>query len=346
MSTLTASRNQSMELAKLIASFFVVCIHYWLPGRLGSWVEVLGRFAVPMFFLISGYFNYGADSGQVGRRLKKLGALYLTAVAAYLLWGCVSTELEGGSTVAYLIKAIPDPDELYLWIAVQMDPFAAHLWYLNAICVVYGVYRLYLRFFEDRTVNYKPLYLAGFALFTVYFFACAMPTTVPEEDVLKACRNAWFTGIPMFTFGMFLREQEARILAAFRLTTGKMVLLLLSGIALVTLQWAADCMTFLPIGVLPMLAGLMLLTITHPRISGKSKFWAAFLSRCGTWSTWIYILHPLVRAVYKQLLRPAVFALITEETERAIHPLIVIALSLLTAMSIDQAGRLLKKKRV
>lgn len=344
MSTLTASRNQSMELSKLIASFFVVCIHYWLPGKLGSWVEVLARFAVPMFFLISGYFNFRSGSRQVGRRLKNIGKLYLTAVAAYLLWGCISTELEGGSTVAYLIKAIPDPDEWYLWLAVQMDPFAAHLWYLNAIWVVYGLYWLYLRFFEDRTVSYTPLYLAGFMLFTVYFFACAMPTTVPEEDVLKACRNAWFTGIPMFTMGIFLREYEGRILQCFRLTTGKMLLLILGGIGLVTLQWAADCMTFLPIGVLPMLAGLMLLTITHPHISGKSAFRAAVFARCGTWSTWIYILHPLVRSVYKQLLRPSVFALITEEVERAIHPLIVIALSLLAAMVIERAGALLKKK--
>ena len=333
-----------MELCKLIASFFVVCIHYWLPGKLGSWVEVLARFAVPMFFLISGYFNYGADCRQAGRRAKGILRLYLIAVAAYLLWGCISTELEGGSTVAYLIKAIPDPDEWYLWLAVQMDPFAAHLWYLNALMVVYGVYWVYLRFRGEG--NSKPLYFAGFALFAVYFHACVMPTTLPETEVLKACRNAWFTGIPMFTLGMFLREYAQRIVEVFRLTTGKQLLLLFGGIGLVTLQWAADCITFLPIGVLPLLAGLMLLTITHPHISGTSKFWAGFFSRCGTWSTWIYILHPLVRGAYKQLLRPAVFDLITEEAERAIHPLIVIALSLLAAMVIERVSGRKKTARV
>lgn len=344
MSTLTTSRNQSMELAKLIASFFVVCIHYRLPNPLGAWIEALSRFAVPMFFLISGYFNLGAGSCQVSRRLKNIGRLYLIAIAVTLLWGCISTELDGGSTVSYLIKAIPDPDEWYMWLAVQSDPFAAHLWYLNAICVVYGLYWLYLRFFEGREVDRKPLYFMGFVLFAIYFYACAMPTTVPDETVLKACRNAWFTGIPMFAIGMFLREYEARILQSFRLNTGKMVLLILGGIALVTLQWSANRMTFLPIGTLPVLAGVMLLTATHPHISGNSRFWATVFARCGTWSTWIYILHPLVRTIYKKLLRPGVFALITEEAERAIHPLIVIALSLLTAMVIERAGAYLKKK--
>ena len=343
MSTKTAARNQSLELAKLIASFFVVCIHYWLPGKLGSWVEILARFAVPMFFIISGYFNYGADCRQVSRRLKSIIRLYLIAVALYLLWGCILAELEGGSSVASLVCSIPKPNEWYLWLAVQMDPFAAHLWYLNAIIVVYGVYWLYLRFFGEGNIRYQPLYLAGFALFAVYFHACVMPTTLPETEVLMACRNAWFTGIPMFTLGIFLRQYQQQILDGFRLTTGKQLLLIFGGIAMVTLQWAADCVTFLPIGILPLLAGLMLLAITHPHISGKSGFLAAVFARCGAWSTWIYILHPLVRSAYKRLLRPAVFDLITEEAERAIHPLIVIALSLLAAMVIERLFRAVKK---
>ena len=50
-------RNGSMELLKFAAAFFVVWIHAPFPGKLGQLVSTLARFAVPMFFLFSGYFN-------------------------------------------------------------------------------------------------------------------------------------------------------------------------------------------------------------------------------------------------------------------------------------------------
>lgn len=48
------TRNQSMDLAKLIASFFVVFLHVPFPGQIGQIIGCLARFAVPLFFILAG----------------------------------------------------------------------------------------------------------------------------------------------------------------------------------------------------------------------------------------------------------------------------------------------------
>lgn len=335
-----------MDLAKLVGSFFVVCIHFWFPGTFGSLVETLARYAVPMFFIITGYFSYGVDSSRIQKRTGHILKLYCTAIVMYVLWGCISTELDGGSTVAYLIKTIPDPDEFVSWIIIQADPFTGHLWYLAALLVVYQVYRMYVCFWGTNAVNYRPLYIIGLCTFAIYFYTYILPSPFGDDVVQKVCRNAWFTGIPMFTLGLFLREYQQQILQNYSLTTKKAIALLLGGIVLVIVQWASDSMCHRPFGMLFILAGILLLSLMHPHISGGSRLGEWFLSRCGTWSTWIYILHPLVRSIYKRTLRPLVFSLLTQPVEQWLHPFIVTALSLLCAIVIDGLGKSIGKTKV
>ena len=51
-------RNYSLDALKLVASFFVVFIHVSFGGVFGEVIKALAGFAVPIFFLTSGYFSY------------------------------------------------------------------------------------------------------------------------------------------------------------------------------------------------------------------------------------------------------------------------------------------------
>ena len=51
-------KNNTLELLKLFASYMVVFIHVLFYGNLGDAVDALARFAVPFFFLVSGYYSY------------------------------------------------------------------------------------------------------------------------------------------------------------------------------------------------------------------------------------------------------------------------------------------------
>ena len=144
--TSSRTRNQSMECFKMIASILVVFLHISFPGQLGTAISILGSVAVPMFFAITGYFNYGADRTAVIRRLKHLLRLYLIVIVTSVVCGVISTELRGGSTVAFLRTYCPDLEEVMRLLILHQDPRNAQLWYLISVGACYLFLLLYLDF--------------------------------------------------------------------------------------------------------------------------------------------------------------------------------------------------------
>lgn len=167
-----ADRNQAMECFKLVAALLVILIHAPFPGRVGNLIAVSGNVAVPMFFVISGYFAFGADRETLKRRLKHLLRLYLLIWAVLIIYGVAVTELTGGSSVAFVRTYLPDLEEIMRWIIFHVDPRNGHLWYLTSACFCYGVLWLYVGFFGDKQVNYVPLYLFAAGLMAVYYIKC------------------------------------------------------------------------------------------------------------------------------------------------------------------------------
>lgn len=49
-------RAENIDVLKAICAFLVVCIHVPFPGKMGAYFTTLTRVAVPIFFMITGYF--------------------------------------------------------------------------------------------------------------------------------------------------------------------------------------------------------------------------------------------------------------------------------------------------
>ena len=81
-----------------------------------------------------------------------------------MAFGIITTELTGGSSVAFLITYFPKWEEIMNWLILQQDPRNGQLWYLTSACLCYLILYLYVRFFGDKPVNYRPLYYAAFSL--------------------------------------------------------------------------------------------------------------------------------------------------------------------------------------
>ena len=69
-------RNRTFDLFKWAAALFVLLLHVPFPGDVGGTVRMFARWAVPFFFMVSGYFTYGAvqreDAGRLVRRIRRL----------------------------------------------------------------------------------------------------------------------------------------------------------------------------------------------------------------------------------------------------------------------------------
>ena len=86
------SRNPYLDIVKLIAAFCVVFIHANAsapasknPSILLYLIQVIVRFAVPFFFMVSGYFTFRAPAEKIKKRLKRTAILIAIANILYFV---------------------------------------------------------------------------------------------------------------------------------------------------------------------------------------------------------------------------------------------------------------------
>lgn len=337
----TTARNQTMDLCKLIASFFVVFDHAAFPGTLGRVMICLCSFAVPMFFMISGYHNYHASVAQIRRRTRGIFKLLIIGTLFQILGNCIAVEFTHGSTIAYLRSTLPTPKELIRLVVLHVHPIAGHLWFLNALIAVYLVFGLFVRF--QDTPNYRPFYQLC-AMLGVILFTCGTLPYVSNPDFSFPARNGWVVGLPMFGAGLFLREHQERILSVF--STNKWVLLgvVAAGACFSAAEMLAAGIGMIPFGMYFSIFALMLLMVSHPMITRRPGMVSGLLKHCGSVSTWIYLFHLYFVTKYPLFFQPFLQRLAGEK-EPYVYPLFVLLLSILNAIVWETCSTLLKRRR-
>lgn len=297
-----SSRNQSMEVCKLIASIFVILIHVPLPGKMGQIAACLARFAVPVFFAISGFFSYNVGWKKLNKRLIHIIWLNIAAIGVCLLWGCIHEIVQGDNVLLYLMaKLDPKAEDIATWFVLQVNPFSGHLWYLTAIFLCYGTLWLYVRFFGNGEINYTPLYILSVGLICFHIAMGEMAIGVEAQVSHELVRNFLFFGLPMFSLGIFLRQYQDRILENFNLNGWKLMGLVALGALLSLLQWYGMGSGELPIGMLLLVPALMLWMASHPSLT-KNAFLSKIINLFGGVSTSVYIVHLVIYDAYNTYL--------------------------------------------
>lgn len=283
-------RNTAIEYCRLIASVFVIFIHREFPGLFGDVMVCLGRFAVPFFFAVSGYFMYRVDEKVIKKRAISILKLHIYSTIFYLLWGSYKVKyIFGRGRLPWLVDLL-SKKEISRWLTVGTNPIAHHLWYLNAIFVCYVIMYLYVRW-QKSTYNYHSLYVVSVMLYAVRFLMDSMAPAVEFDISALLCRNALFFGIPMVGMGIFIREYQERIVETFQLSGKKLLLLVGLGMILSLIQSLLTKKTELSIGTLLEVFALMLLLVStaSDRRNNKRNSWIA--SKLGELSTYVYISH-------------------------------------------------------
>lgn len=333
-----------MECAKLIAAFFVVVIHVPFPGDFGNVISCLSRFAVPMFFAISGYFSYGADSKKLSRRFLHILKLNLLATALVIFCKYQSMSHWDAGVLLKLQQLMPTWDKLFRWAVLHVNPFSGELWYLTATLACYGVLWGYVRFFDQKPVTYRPLYLACTVLFLIRFFAGDLLRYFGAEIPFYIFRDGWFLGLPMFAMGMFLRQYQQRILSAVPLTGGKFLLLFAAAFALSFLQWEWMGKPELPLATVLQVALLILFTASHPSLGIPAGWGNALVSKFGFLSTAIYILHYRFYEYYAEQLQLPIEELLGGK-EPWLRPVFIIFVTLIVSILLRLLLDTIKKLR-
>ena len=197
----------------------IVFIHAVFPGTFGQAVQAAARYAVPLFFAMSGYFyTDGAepDRERIRRRavqrLRRLVPLTACIWSVYTAYACLIRVMNGGTPVSLLQEKFA-PAEILRFLVfnagrVVYDPEYTydHMWYLFAMAYVYIF--MYLAAGSMKRL-YRPLCLflmaalcAGSALQVLRPFSL-FGISIRTWYVL---RNWLLEGIPFFLAGYGIRR--------------------------------------------------------------------------------------------------------------------------------------------
>lgn len=209
---------EMLNIVKLVAAYMVVFIHVSFSGKFGVAIICLARFAVPLFFMISGYFSYtsikSGNTIKLDNKIYSIGRLYLESISFYvILVMCVLRNID--KFKAWLNVGI-NAKAIVKWILFNKFSMIEleHLWFIGALLYCYIFMRSFYK--HENIIKFLPLllivnYILGEGNAVLHL------TEVPEY----ATRNAWFCGLPCFAIGYLIREQK---------NSHKVELLLKSGI--------------------------------------------------------------------------------------------------------------------
>ena len=204
MDKLLKNRNIYLDLFKFFLSLLVITIH-----ACGETYDhfPLYRLAVPMFFIISGYFNYSA--GKENLKNKSIGFIKRTAhylilgFAIYIVFDFVMCYVEGRG-VGYYFTTLFYEDFLleFLFLNRPITYTGAQLWFLIALFVVSLVHYGLVRF---KKLHYYKIIVP--VCFAIYFFFAGYMYLLQDTDMpIRYTRNAWFFGLPNFGLGFLLAQ--------------------------------------------------------------------------------------------------------------------------------------------
>jgi len=318
-------RLNSLDKLKVLCAFLIVCIHAPFPGTFGEYFTALTRIAVPIFFMITGYFYTPASATN---QIKKLLKLMLFGNGIYLVWKLTVAAVQGEATsfltTTFTVRNIAK------FILLNESHLQSHLWYLGAI--LYVVVTVTALFKWNEAKGRKELYLiTPFLLLGDLILGKYSLLLLNREFPYILVRNWLFVGLPYFNIGMWLKEREIKIekwklIGLIVLTTFTTLLeryLLVSN----TLNPTRDhylSTTFLAVAVF--------LFFLHYVGNAES-----FVSRIGREdSSWIYILHPILITVLGAVMRKTG----VENIYSLVRPFIVF---LITTVVVDLSMRAKKK---
>lgn len=332
MSELTTRKSYNLlNIMKTIAAFFVVTIHVHFPGNLGESFICIARFAVPFFFMISGFFSFYGNKKMTREKFDRKASYILRILVLSCAFSAIFYSLLSSDYIPKLLGNITSPKHMLTFLLFNNTScFAEHLWYLSAL-----LYCIIIFYFLDKLSLTKKLRIPIILLFFVGIVireVSVLTDILPNTDSMPyLIRNFVFIGLPFFYLGHLIREYEEKL--------KKLPYILLAALIIIgTLMSLADHFFHIKksayIGTFIAVFALFILLI-----KAEDKFKYEKLERLnGKYSLYIYIFHVAIWQLLKHL---NIFSKINP----FIAPIVIFALSFILAAVITNVTKLIKSKK-
>lgn len=194
---------------KAAAACFVVFIHVGFPGETGQIVKVIARFAVPFFFMISGYFCYYEEkrysAEKIPLKIRHILRLFLIAVLFYIIWETLMAGLEGKSILSRMQEVVEGQHIKEFVKYNSTSQIRAHLWFLPALFYCY-----FLDYFIEKFRLRKLAYACIPVLLGVLLWRAEICRIYGWFYHTMEYRNYLYTGMPFYLLGQMIHEYQGK----------------------------------------------------------------------------------------------------------------------------------------
>lgn len=273
--------NTTLHAIKVLACFSVVSLHIWLPGKVGAVYQIIARFAVPMFFLISGFYSYNISKEKIKQRIKKMGKLILLStffyiiIFVYILWQKRDLHLFiQNFNFTNIVRFV-----IFNRISDLIGSMATPLWYLYAMLYIYTYF------------SKKKLLLTKQSI-TLLIILSIIIEFMTNDSIFY--RNFLFMGMPFFGIGTLFSKMKDQITHYRKLDKLLILGLVLSSILLVLEYYILGNTFELYISSILIAIILMLFAIKKPNAIN-----IGMLNDIGkNYTTFIYITHEFIIFIF------------------------------------------------
>lgn len=289
---LADERNHSLNYLKAIACFCVLMLHCGFPGIVGKLIYGPSRFAVPFFFMVSGYYVYSEDTKKVFSRLpqkiKHIGALLVGTEFMYLIWHIIQKAIEGGAVcVKAWISSTFTVSKLIQLLIFQTTPVGDVSWFLVALLLCYiTTYFIAKNNLWRMTAGLIP------GLLIINIILGEIVPLLGVNSQWYWCSNFWTLGFPFYAMGYWFRRNQDTLCRKH--TIRNIIIIVVFSVVLITIERILTSASQLFIGNIFMVMALFLFSIKYPSIF-KTR---SFIENIGEkYAFYVYVLHPIVRDV-------------------------------------------------
>lgn len=276
-------RNFTLDFVKGIACIFVVFIHVPFPGIVGEMISELADFAVPFFYMISGYYAYYEDGRgieELKRKIRHILNLTYTAISVYVIFHLISSGVKVG-----FLNEIKNLLQIRNWLRlILLGDFnfieAGHLWYLP--CLIYS-YALLLFVYKKQAIEKVKKGVP--VLFALKIIVTILVESFGLSWFIKA--NFVISALPWICLGILLARKAKTI------DIKKNKVLLLGGVGIVLSLWGVFDSLKINVsvcGTICLSVSIFLWCICFSQMASRG-----LISEIGRkYSSYIYLFHILV----------------------------------------------------
>lgn len=199
-------RNLWLDLFKICMCWMIISIHFVWESY---FYHPIYRLAVPLFFAISGYFNYRTDTEKAAAGaitfIRRSFRYLLVGFAFYIVFDFIMCYVDGNGVGYYFTTLFyEDPLFEFFFLNRPITYSGAQLWFLIALFVVSLVHYALLKFGKEKWYRY----IVPATLLIQLFFGGYMRLFQDTDMPIRYTRNAWFMGLPFFGMGYLLAQYD------------------------------------------------------------------------------------------------------------------------------------------